>query len=401
MTEQNTLQAEPAELTAHRPSLNALTGVRFFAAIYVVAFHTRIGAQCLSDGHRAAGYFFLNGFLAVPMFFLLSGFILAYTYAGQLKGPGDFRRFWEARFARIWPVYAVSLVLASLPGLNFPTPGVMAAALLMVQAWNPWDTGMAGAWNLVCWTLSVEAFFYLCFPWVQVWLEKRGSRAHLGWIVAMLATCVAINSGSRTLGYTALGIYRWIPFPLVHLPEFLVGVGLGGYFLKRLARPTVAGRWGAWTYGGLGLTLILLCKPAGRWTSVVVAGFLMLIWGLAGEATVLSRLLSTKLALLGGGISYSVYLMQMPVKYWVQGAADHYGQRSSALRMTCSTVLLLVISLILFKAVENPARKVIRSAFARLERRRVAKGHESFRFRENTGDRQHNDYRRTERSEGS
>src|SRR5580704_9263285 len=114
------LESAPSELTAHRRSLKALTGIRFFAAFYVVVFHTRVGQVLGDHGYRAASNFFASGYLAVPLFFLLSGFILAYTYEGQIEEPGDHRRFWEARFARIWPVYAVSLLMASIPSFTFP-----------------------------------------------------------------------------------------------------------------------------------------------------------------------------------------------------------------------------------------------------------------------------------------
>src|ERR1700679_4079883 len=108
-------KAAAGDLTAHGRSLKPLTGIRFFASFYVVVFHSRVGEVCLQHGWYAAGNFFQNGYLAVPLFFLLSGFILAYTYQGQIERRGDVRRFWEARFARIWPVYAVSLGFSSLP----------------------------------------------------------------------------------------------------------------------------------------------------------------------------------------------------------------------------------------------------------------------------------------------
>src|ERR1700728_4626085 len=134
-------RAATPPLTTHRRSLRALTGIRFFAAFSVVIFHSRIGGYFFEHGHYAMAYFFMSGYLAVPLFFLLSGFILAYTYKGQMERPGDFRRFWEARFARIWPVYAVSLLLSSVPSFPAPSPGVALATLCMVQAWNPFDLG--------------------------------------------------------------------------------------------------------------------------------------------------------------------------------------------------------------------------------------------------------------------
>ena len=368
------LQAAPSELTAHRRSLKALTGIRFFAAFYVVVFHTRVGQVLSEHGFHAAGNFFASGYLAVPLFFLLSGFILAYTYEGQIERPGDHRRFWEARFARIWPVYAVSLLMSSLPSFTMPHPGPALATIFMVQAWNPFDIGMAGSWNGVCWTLSVEAVFYILFPWYQTWLEEKTSRAQLLSVAGMLLLCVAINSGSRSWGYKPEGIWHWIPLPIPHLPEFFTGVGLGNLYLRRLTNESsesLPGR-GLWTYASLLATLALLCLPANRWTSTVVVAFAALLFGLAAEKTLLSRFLSTNAMLLGGGISYSVYLVQMPVKNWVQLITSAMHLNSEALRFLITATVLIGVSLILFKAVEDPARKVLRGVFSRMEAARTA-----------------------------
>ena len=361
-----------AALTRHRRPLNALTGIRFFAALYVVIFHTRVGSLLHDHGHYAAGNFFLNGYLAVPLFFLLSGFILAYTYESQIERPGDHRRFWEARFARIWPVYFVSLLVSSLAyGGGLPHLGPALATLFMVQAWNPFNPGLAGAWNLVCWTLSVEALFYLVFPWVQVWLERRGVARQLRWVAGMLLACVLLNSATRSLGYTPYGAYRYVPLPLLHLPEFFTGIGLGNYFLSRLSVRTddeVPGR-GLWTYGFALASVALLCVPANRWTSLVVIALSGLIYGLAAERTWLSRFLSTPALLLGGGISYSIYLFQMPAKAFVGRMHLH----SETVKMGATFALLLVLSYLMFVAVENPARRLLRGVFARMETRRTAR----------------------------
>jgi peptidoglycan/LPS O-acetylase OafA/YrhL len=376
MLAQAALQAGPIALTTHRRSLKPLTGIRFFAAFYVVVYHTRVGTSLYQHGHHAAGNFFLSGFLAVPLFFLLSGFILAYTYEGQIEKPGDHRRFWEARFARIWPVYAISLLMGSIPSFRFPPPAVAAAALCMVQAWNPFDMGMAGAWNLVCWTLSVEAVFYIVFPWVQTWIEERSTRVQLLTIALMLLLCVAVDSTSRVLGYKPQGIFHWIPLPLPHLPEFFAGVGIGNYFLRRLALNTMHPRVpllrgkGIWTYASVAATVALLCCPINRWTSLVVTAFAALLFGLAAEQTLLSRFLSTKIVLLGGGISYSIYLTQMPVKFWVQAIAERAHLESEPLRFAISVCALIGVSWFLFRCVEDPARKVLRTLFARMEARR-------------------------------
>jgi peptidoglycan/LPS O-acetylase OafA/YrhL len=377
MMETKSFRKTPIDLTGHRRSLNALTGIRFLAAAYVVVYHTKLGPALVERGHLAAGNFFMSGYLAVALFFLLSGFILAYTYAGQISGPGDYRRFWEARFARIWPVYAVSLLLTSAVHLAFPKPSYVLATLLMLQAWNPFDQAMWGAWNYVCWTLSVEALFYVCFPWYQQWLETLSSRIQLTIIAGLLALAVFINSGVYILGYPSHGVLSNIPLPLLRLPEFLTGVGLGNYYLGWVSRkrPSVKRTGlntpGLWTYPAMLVTIALLCRARGPATSLVLIAFAALVFGLASERTVISRILTTKLMAFGGGISYSIYLLQAPVKDMVLKVSDSLHINSAMVRTGSMVVSLLVLSAISFKAVEGPARQKLRSLFARLEQRRT------------------------------
>ncbi len=159
-----------SDAAGRRPRLPAVTGVRFVAASHVVLLHYLPKYQLL-----LAPWWVQNivgaGYVGVDLFFILSGFVLAYTYLRSLDGPRvDARRFWAARFARIYPLYALSLALAAafwLPAflaqggskrdaLLFPL-----AAAAMLQAWSP---KIATVVNYPAWSLSIEAFFYLSFP---------------------------------------------------------------------------------------------------------------------------------------------------------------------------------------------------------------------------------------------
>src|SRR5580698_8802877 len=90
------------------PAIRSLTGARFVAALLVVCFHF----VPLAPGW--VNSILRNGYLGVPFFFVLSGFILTYNYASDPQQRIVARSFWMARFARIYPIYLVALVL-SLP----------------------------------------------------------------------------------------------------------------------------------------------------------------------------------------------------------------------------------------------------------------------------------------------
>ena len=151
-----------------RPALPALTSLRFFAAFGIVLFHSR-------------GYFGIPkdaewvfwGKQPVSFFFILSGFILYYSYQ-SLDGIEGATRFYRARIARIWPLHALTMImavgLAFVPEAEFlplewdwTTPFAALANLLMIHSWIPlWE--MPGTFNEVSWSISIELFFYLIFP---------------------------------------------------------------------------------------------------------------------------------------------------------------------------------------------------------------------------------------------
>src|SRR5258708_12904003 len=97
-----------------RPRLHALTTLRFFAALHVVLFHMRV-VGILPVGPWWYQNFASIGYIGVNFFFVLSGFILVYTYAGSTLSVWQ---FWQTRFARIYPAYVLSLV-ASAPFFFF------------------------------------------------------------------------------------------------------------------------------------------------------------------------------------------------------------------------------------------------------------------------------------------
>ncbi|MFT4113463.1 acyltransferase family protein [Silvibacterium sp.] len=368
--EKSTPIAQPkrGELTAHRAPLPALTGIRFFAAMYVVFFHSHF-PETLDQHHWfAAAQLIRNGLLAVPLFFMLSGFILSYTYEGQIAKPTGYRRFWEARFARVWPLYAVSLLLSSI--VNHTTPHsipLAAATILMVQSWNPFDMGMAATWNFVCWTLSAEAFFYLLFPPIQTWLEKRRTATLLAGFGLMVAVAALGKTGG--INYADTRGLRYLPLAVIHLPEFLIGVCVGNLFLRNRVRRIAS------SLPGRGMVTILLaiicvwllCEPllgAAAWTAL---GFPLLLFGLAAERSPLQRLLSSRALIIGGQISFGIYLLQWPCKAAVASLCDLAHISSVAERFVVDCIVLILVSTAGFYGVEEPSRKAIRKLFARRE----------------------------------
>jgi peptidoglycan/LPS O-acetylase OafA/YrhL len=352
----------PPPLTRRRRDLPALTGVRFLAAWYVVMFHALPGLARRYPVPKWMATFFSNGYLAVGLFFVLSGFILAYTYEGQIDAVGSRRRFWEARFARIYPVYFLSLAMSYWFAVGLPVGlpvGTRLAVLDMVQSWNPFHPDMAGAWNYPAWTLSAEAFFYICFPFVVPWLSRRGDRA-LFWLTALLLLiCVFGHTPVKGLGdwkSHAAFFERFVSLPVLRIPEFLVGVVMGLIFLRRepgdkqVSRPLRV-------YPAVLLTLAVLSLFEHNPVSPVILPFSVLVYELARGGSLLARFLSTRAMVLLGGASYSVYLLRYPVTSWTRLLFSHASSRFARLGELAGPLILVIFSILYFSAGKNPRGK--------------------------------------------
>jgi peptidoglycan/LPS O-acetylase OafA/YrhL len=148
---------------ARKPALPALTGVRTLLAVNIMLFH-------FTPPHMQLLYPVINNsYVFVGFFFLLSGYVLAYNYADR-ETPLSKRQFWKARFARLYPLYAFSLVFSALmvgQEWHARSQGEFFAGMvltpLMLQAWDPW---LATFWNTVAWTLSCDLLLYLLFPYL-------------------------------------------------------------------------------------------------------------------------------------------------------------------------------------------------------------------------------------------
>lgn len=146
--------------SSHPNQLDALTGLRWIAALAVFAQHFMGIMDCKVIRGPVGG-------MAVSFFFVLSGFILVYVYKDRLSKTTT-PRFYFTRFARIWPLHAVCLLLMAwlipkfLPPTELPWLRVMSHWSLL-QAWYP-TANWIGCYNGVAWSISAEAFFYLMFP---------------------------------------------------------------------------------------------------------------------------------------------------------------------------------------------------------------------------------------------
>ncbi len=236
-------------LSDARPRLPALTSLRFFAAFHVVIFHFQ--AMQIFIGPAWFQKLSSIGYVGVSFFFVLSAFILVYTYAGR---PMILKNFWRARFARIYPAYAFSLLVTALfffyavltmniPFFVWAKAHLKLASALVLSLLQAWVPPAALTWNAVAWSLSVEAFFYVLFPFLLLVLVRRSQPqllliAAVSWLTSLVfsGSYVVLNPDRLSIvNADVLGAF-WLNAlkfnPLARLPEFLLGMACGFLFLR-------------------------------------------------------------------------------------------------------------------------------------------------------------------------
>ena len=304
---------------ASKPQLPALTGLRTLLACNIVLFH-------FTPPHMGLLYPLINNsYVFVGFFILLSGFVLSYNYADRAQTLSK-RDFWRARFARLYPIYLLSLVL-SITMLasewHARSHGEFLAGTvltpLMMQGWSP---GLATFWNTVAWTLSCEAAFYFAFPWLikLPWPKHPGRLAALVlglWAIGLVPHMIYILTNPDHLAGPAdrysSGVWiRTLKYtPLAYLCTFLAGVTLG----RLQANLTLTRRQRTFLAAGSLLALgVFFATAVTRVPYILMHGgllvplFAALTVGLAGQNIFAAAFAWKPIELLGQA-SYALFLL--------------------------------------------------------------------------------------------
>lgn len=336
--------------------IGPLTSLRFFAAAIVLFFHYGAHAAVAAKANVMLVTFLQNGYLGVSFFFLLSGFILTVAYKGRLGSAADVGRFFIARFARIYPVYLLALILA------LPVDGpdnLFSAALtpILLQSWGAAGSTLGLDWNYPSWTLSVEALFYIAFPLLLPRLLSAPTRM-VSLLLAVLLTATAVfNLAAVAPGVPKLLVFEAVPLPLLRLPEFMVGVTLAVLLTRSVVTPN---RWADAGFCALTVLLIAAMALTPEASRIMPLGFAGLIVCATLSVGPIRSLLSLRWLVFLGGASYAIYLLQSPVNGYFDAA---FG--SSLLGRILMPVALVVIAAIVFRLFEERARRWLRSTITR------------------------------------
>lgn len=362
---------------AHPPKseLAALTSLRGIAAVLVMCHHFMF--VLLPDlGASIPSRLFLKSYLWVDLFFILSGFVLAYVYQNTFRTAitsTDYRAFMQTRFARIYPLHFFMLFLfvagESLQWLlsalgtegmnNLPEPftddesaETVLSNLLLLQTlhWKAY-------WNQPAWSISAEWLIYFTLPFLMRWLLPIADKKPIAIAVTALLPLVMIE-----WYFGDLGLY-YAGWPMLVRCFCEASLGLLAFrcyqagLFERIARS-------AMLMPVFGLNLIILALPGPGVISV--AGFVWLVLCAARLPSTQIHIMNHSVLIYLGKVSYSIYLVHWFVMDLVRDGVAFVTGASSVSQaftftgqlalMTGLIVIVIGISHVTYHCVEAPMR---------------------------------------------
>jgi hypothetical protein len=378
-----------------RQFIASLTGLRYVAAVTVAVGH---GSVSLRHDWLAELVAQISS-IGMTLFFVLSGFVLWLNYASGFQNRPllpALREFAIARFARLYPMYAVVVLgivgwLIVWRGNGAPS---LAFILTMTQAWFPVLDGtmlVAVVPSLEhLWSISVELFFYLLFPFVCL-LLRGVDRLQTMVLLALLNLAVfavlisaffgfgepLLKAAVPSLGGNAM---PWLTYysPYLHISQFLAGCIVAMIYEKlatvpigeRERRVATALFWLA--LAGLAIApFVLFLQPRmpafyfwielGVRLDELVCFSVLLI---AASRYGLARALSWRPMILGGECSYSVYLLHpFLIRVAMIGKSELPSLPEFVFRLGLFVAIVTAVAAVTYAAIEAPSRAWIRRAF--------------------------------------
>jgi len=354
----------------------SLTSIRGVAALWVLFYHFLIPIN--RDVACISCYFPIleKSYLAVDLFFVLSGYILTLVYHEKIfDSQGTLNRssvllFLKARLLRIYPLHLFTLlVLVSWVGFmnsSFPDYLILSRNnietfiynIFLIQSWGVWGDA---SWNNPSWSISAEFFAYLIFPFSMAFLIKfyRKNMAIILIIIFILliifrglydANSFGFGDGEALFRCSVEFFYGVLGFVLTKKSKFRVIFFLEKNFIQFAI-----------------LIMLLSLITLSNYDSLVILLYLPLIISISHDNGIISSFLKYKPLHYLGLISYSIYLNHAVVLYVYRGIRVYYFDAPSSLGLVNELIIFLglfvctlCISHLTYIFIENCLRNKLR-----------------------------------------
>lgn len=341
--------------------LSRLDHLRFIASALVVFLHFRGDiSKVPSDPSTLTGFVYRwinSGATGVSLFLVLSGFIFC-VISDCGKKHIEYKQFITNRVLRIFPlVIFVFFIAITIHG------SVVGIGDIIRLIFLQFNTGFAASeWMgkepilVPMWTLAVEFQFYLIFPFIALFIGRYGIKYAFNMLAMMIIIkFMVINSyGDST--------YHELYKSLVgRLDQFLIGIITGYTYLynkdkKHRMAPAVIvfitsivaislytiSQKSAFVIFNLSLTIEALL-----WAFVVYSYIMLPI----SIPSLIDKILSYL-----GSLSFSIYLMHIPVGRFIQKTFGYLFEGMNPVIVTCLVILptIVVVSIMTFSLIEKP-----------------------------------------------
>jgi peptidoglycan/LPS O-acetylase OafA/YrhL len=354
--------------------LKSLTSLRGLAAMAVVMQHFSATAQQYCRVPIPS--LIPHGYVAVDFFFVLSGFIMSYTYLLDFRNRSlaAYRPFLAKRVARIVPLNVTVLGLLALGGgASFMVAGHnifftsrspvldFITNLLMLQG-----IGVGTNLNGPSWSISTEFAAYLLFPVFVFCMFGPRIRAAFAAIIAIAALCwLALLRPRLGLGFEAA------PASLVRcFTEF--SLGMMAYRLFEVPRVCAFFSRDSVT---IGLSLAAVASLAARYDLPAVLLFPAIVVAYAKNNGVAGRIVQTHFFHFLGIVSYSVYLLHdmfrpLELNILRMLAPEPVGPTAALIFALVGSFSVVPFAWLAYVTVERPGREFVRALFASAAPRR-------------------------------
>lgn len=336
--------------------VNALTATRGIAALLIVIFHYGKDLPPFNEYIN----FFLQANVAVSYFFVLSGFVMFYSYRNRTV---QFKSFIIKRIARIVPVYYLGLLLAILSIFidHYYYGGAAISSFLkgiilnagFIQSYFP---KYALSINVPAWSLSVEMLFYLTFP-----LFLRLAQKNKKGFIFFAITFFIISQVAHHIMVKQLLPANIIPDahsfvyynPIFHLNQFLIGM-LGVYVYDKFSKEHVS-----ISSFMVFLSIIMLLyfpRSVSIHNGLLAPLFLLLIVAISVKEP---KVLRTRVMIFLGEISYGMYILQVPIYYYLNKWNEGNGYIDKVSFFYLYLLVLFLVATVSYHYIEKPMRKKI------------------------------------------
>jgi peptidoglycan/LPS O-acetylase OafA/YrhL len=330
--------------------LTSLTALRFFAALSVFFSHVHF-----VKGTEYSIFFMEKGYVGVTFFFILSGFILSYSY-GQRKDMNK-KKFYFTRFARIYPLHFLTLII-SLPFVFYNDFKHLLATfpnIFLLQSFIP-IKGVYFSANSPSWSISTEMFFYLLFPFLINF--NKNKLILISILLISYQITFKLSGGAENYEHALIYIS-----PFSRVLDFILGILL--YKLtygKKMYNKNIMQI--------LALVILFLFVYLSGIYSIpqmllfdlyFVLPFLLLIYSFSENGGYLGRLLSIKPLVILGESSFAFYLIHHLIIRYINAIDSKITPINVEYRILIAISLSIIGSIILFYKFEVPMKNYVLS----------------------------------------